>query len=342
MGFAEAAGLNVVLIGDIDRGGVIASLVGSRTVLAPADAARICGFIVNRMRGDPTLFAAGMAAIASHTTWPALGLVPHCDAVRALPAEDSVDLPHTPGRPDRPSIIVLTLPAIANFDDFDPLIAEPDLSFRFLPRGEPIPPCDLVILPGSKATIADLAVLRSEGWDIDLAAHRRRGGRILGICGGYQMLGRSISDPDGHEGPPAEVPGLGLLNVATVLTGDKRLNEATGTTCRDSVALAGYEMHLGRTASTEAPFSRLSDARFSDARLSDERPDGAISPDGLVIGTYVHGLFGHDEQRRAWLHDLGAAPVVASHYETVETALDAWADHLQAHLHVDHIIDLAR
>jgi adenosylcobyric acid synthase len=332
MGFAEAAGLKVILIGDIDRGGVIASLVGTKAVLAPADAARIAGFIVNRMRGDPTLFEAGMAAISAHTTWPALGLVAHCDAVRALPAEDSADLPATPGRADRPSVVVLTLPAIANFDDFDPLIAESGLSLRFLPRGEAIPPCDLVILPGSKATISDLAVLRSEGWDIDLAAHRRRGGRILGICGGYQMLGRLIADPAGHEGPAGEVAGLGWLDVETVLTGEKRLCEIAGSTCRDGVAFTGYEMHLGRTTSAEAPF----------ARLSDGRTDGAVSPDGRVFGSYLHGLFGHDDQRRAWLRALGASPAGCSHHDAVEAALDSWATHLACHLRIAQLLEFAQ
>jgi adenosylcobyric acid synthase len=332
MGFAEAAGIKVVLIGDIDRGGVIASLVGTKTVLAPADSARIAGFIVNKMRGDASLFEDGMAAIANHTGWPALGLVPFLDAVRALPAEDAADLPRLAQPGAGPSIVVPLLPCIANFDEFDALAAEPGLSFRFLPRGVPIPPCDLVILPGSKATIADLAALRAEGWDIDLQAHRRRGGRILGICGGYQMLGRRIADPDGVEGPPGEAMGLGFLDVDTVLTGDKRLTETHGATRADGVGFAGYEMHMGRTHGPCAAFSQLAGGDL----------DGAVSQDGLVCGTYVHGLFASDDQRRAWLRRLGAAPGVAGHHETVEAALDAWAAHLERYLSIDQILSLAR
>jgi adenosylcobyric acid synthase len=332
MGFAEAADLPVVLIGDIDRGGVIASLVGTKTVLAPADAARICGFIVNRMRGDATLFDAGMATITRHTGWPSLGLVPHLDAVRALPAEDAADLTASPGAQGRPSVVVLTLPFIANFDEFDALAAEPGISFRFLPRGEPIPPCDLVILPGSKSTIADLAALRAEGWDIDLLAHRRRGGRILGVCGGYQMLGRSICDPDGAEGAPETVAGLGLLDAETVLAAQKRLTTTAGTTCADGVGFTGYEMHLGRTFGREAPFSRLSTGRF----------DGAASADGTVFGTYVHGLFVAEAQRHAWLQRLGARRSPQSHAARVEQALDCWTDHLQTHLHLDLLMQCAR
>jgi adenosylcobyric acid synthase len=321
-----------VLIGDIERGGVIASLVGTKTVLPPSDAARIAGFIVNRMRGDATLFAEGMATIIRHTGWAALGLVPFFDAVRALPAEDAADLSTAPGLAGRPSVVVPLLPCIANFDEFDALAAEPGLSFRFLPRGTPIPPCDLVILPGSKATIADLAAFRAEGWDIDLLAHRRRGGRILGICGGYQMLGRRIADPDGIEGPPGEVPGLGMLAADTVLTGDKRLADATGLTCADAVPFAGYEMHVGRTLSDETAF----------ATLADGRPDGAVSTDGQVCGTYVHGLFGEDAQRRAWLTRLGASAGSQSHHALVETTLDKWAAHLETHLDIERLLSLAK
>ncbi len=231
MGFSRAAGVPVVLIGDIDRGGVIASLVGTKAVLDEADAAQIQGFIVNKMRGDASLFAEGMAAIAARTGWPPLGLVPFFPPMRDLPAEDAQDLadhagPHRPGA--RLRIAVPMLPRIANFDDLDPLSAEPDVDLLMVPPGTPLPVCDLILLPGSKATIADLAALRAEGWDIDLAAHHRRGGRILGICGGYQMLGRVIADPEGIEGKPGRVAGLGLLDVETVLTGIKTLEPVTG------------------------------------------------------------------------------------------------------------------
>ncbi|MBS0559796.1 MAG: cobyric acid synthase, partial [Proteobacteria bacterium] len=332
MGFARAADVPVVLVGDIDRGGVIASLVGTHAVLDPADAALVGGFIVNRMRGDPSLFADGMTEIARRTGWPALGLVPHFPAARLLPAEDSEDLAaaRRPGAPIR--IAVPVLPRIANFDDLDPLAAEPHVDLILVHPPDPLPVCDLVILPGSKATIADLAALRGAGWDIDLAAHRRRGGRILGICGGYQMLGRIIADPDGIEGPPGTVPGLGMLPVETILGGDKRLVAVAGAS-QDGIGFTGYEMHVGITDPGGAP---------PLLRFDDGRPDGAVSPDGLVAGCYVHGLFAHDAQRAAWLRRLGAEPVPRNHEAEVDATLDALAAHLERHLDIDAMLALAR
>ena len=241
MGFARAAGVPVVLIGDIDRGGVIASLVGTKAVLAADDAALIRGFIVNKFRGDPALFASGMEQIAQATGWEALGLVPHFADARLLPAEDALALDRRPvPKPQaRLRIAVPILPHIANFDDFDPLDAEADVEFMLVRSGTALPgDADLIVLPGSKATIADLAALRAAGFDIDIAAHRRRGGMILGLCGGYQMLGRAIADPGGVEGPAASVEGLGLLDVATTLSAEKRL-EAVGGASNDGAPFAG-------------------------------------------------------------------------------------------------------
>src|SRR5436305_5355381 len=249
MGFARAADVPVVLIGDIDRGGVIASLVGTRAVIDAADAALIRGFIVNKFRGDPALFGDAMAFIAQSTGWEALGLVPFFPDARLLPAEDALALDHPrPAKPDaRIRIAVPILPHIANFDDLDPLEAEPAVELLRLRPGAALPAdVDLVILPGSKATIADLAALRAAGFDIDIAAHRRRGGIVLGLCGGYQMLGRTIDDPTGIEGHAGTAEGLGLLDVATVLCGDKRLEPARGETS-DGVPFPGYEMHMGVT-----------------------------------------------------------------------------------------------
>ncbi len=308
MGFARAAGAPVVLIGDIDRGGVIASLVGTKAVLDPEDAALIRGFIVNRMRGDASLFAAGMDAIAARTGWPALGLVPFFDRMRDLPAEDAQDLADRARRRQdgaRLRIAVPMLPRIANFDDLDPLAAEPDVDLTMVPPGTALPVCDLVILPGSKATIADLAALRGEGWDIDLAAHHRRGGHIIGLCGGYQMLGRSIADPAGIEGPPGSVAGLGLLDIDTVLTPTKTLEPANGIVRADGENFTGYEMHMGRSTGPATEHPLLS--------LSDGRPEGAVSPDGRVSGTYVHGLFAADAARAGFLRRLGAVPSARNH-----------------------------
>jgi adenosylcobyric acid synthase len=331
MGFAEAAGLPVVLIGDIDRGGVIASLVGTQTVAVPADAARIKGFLVNKMRGDPSLFDDGMRFVAQATGWAPLGLVPYFDKADRLPAEDVLGLKGSARTGDGKVVVAVpVLPRISNFDDLDPLRLEPHVDVRLVRRGEAIPgDAALVLLPGSKATIADLAAFREAGFDIDLKAHVRRGGRVLGLCGGFQMLGRSIADPDGIEGPAGTVAGLGLLDVETVLTGDKTLTEVTGVTVADEVPFHGYEMHVGRTSGPDAarPFARLASGTL----------DGATSVDGRVAGGYVHGLFADDRQRAAWLARLGAEAGGFSYEADVEATLDTLADHLAAHCDIEAI-----
>jgi len=232
MGFAQAVGLPVVLVGDINRGHVIASLVGAHAVLDAADRALIRGFIVNKFRGNPQLFDEGVQRIVSHTGWPSMGVVPWLRAAGRLPSEDGVQLeninaPRAPGV--RAKIVVPQLSRIANFDDFDPLREEPEVELVFIPPGRPLPrDAALIVIPGTKSTIADMEFVRSQGWDVDILSHVRHGGRVLGICGGYQMLGRTISDPNGIEGPPRTVPGLGLLDVDTVMTGDKTLREVAG------------------------------------------------------------------------------------------------------------------
>jgi len=336
MGFARAADVPVVLIGDIERGGVIASLVGTRAVIDPADAALIRGFIVNKFRGDPALFADGMARIAQATGWAALGLVRFFPDARLLPAEDALALDQA--RPEKSAarvrIAVLVLPHIANFDDLDPLDAEPSVELVRVRPGDAIPgDVHLVILPGSKATIADLNAVRAAGLDVDIAAHRRRGGLVLGLCGGYQMLGRSVADPAGHEGPPGEVAGLGLLGVATSLSDDKRLTQTHGVTA-DGAPFAGYEMHMG---ATDGP-----DRARPFARLADGAADGAVSPDGRVLGTYIHGLFADDRQRAAWLARLGAGATTISYEAQVEHTLDRLAAHLVECVDLDRLLALAR
>ncbi|MGI4747558.1 MAG: cobyric acid synthase [Janthinobacterium lividum] len=338
MGFASATDTPVIVIGDIDRGGVIASLVGTQVVLDQNDAARIKGFIVNRMRGDLSLFADGMAFIAERTGWTPIGLVPFLDAVRLLPAEDAADL-HELARMRRQGgrirIAVPMLPMISNFDDLDPLLAEPDIECILLQPGHPLPEsCDLVILPGSKSTIADLAALRREGWDIDLHAHRRRGGQVLGLCGGYQMLGRRIDDPDGTEGPAGTVAGLGLLDVVTVLGGAKTLTEAAGTLLPDGAPARGYEMHIGRTEGADRTHPFL--------RRADGTGEGAVSSDGRVSGTYLHGIFVDDATRGALLRRIGLEPVPRNHEAGVDAALDALAAHLETHLDIDALLAVAR
>ena len=333
MGFARATNTPVVVVGDIDRGGVIASLVGTRAVLDDGDAATVVGFIVNKMRGDLSLFDAGMKFIAERTGWPALGLVPHFPGAATLPAEDAADLVPTAPTGQGVRVAVPLLPAIANFDDLDPLRHERGIDVVLIRPGTPIPVCDVVLLPGSKATIADLHALRAAGWDIDLLAHARRGGQVLGLCGGYQMLGRTVADPDGIEGPPGTVPGLGLLAVDTVLAGPKRLAAAQGHDTA-GVTFTGYEMHMGRTTGDDAARPLL--------WLDGARPDGASSGDGRVAGTYVHGLFVDDAQRAAWLRRWNAPASAHRHDDAVEAALDGLAAHLEAHLDVSRLFSLAR
>jgi adenosylcobyric acid synthase len=335
MGFAGAADVPVVLIGDIERGGVIASLVGTQAVLPPEDARLIEGFIVNKFRGDPALFGDGLRAISDATGWRSLGLVPYFDGTQRLPAEDALGLGGREAKPDaKVRIVVLAYPLVSNFDDFDPLRMEPGVDLEFIRPGTPIPAAvDLVVLPGSKATIADLADLCATGWDIDLRAHVRRGGRVLGVCGGYQMLGNSIADPQGIEGAPTICAGLGLLDVDTVLTGDKLLIEVAGKRI-GGPRFSGYEMHVGRTGGADCARPML---KFADGRV-----DGAISADGLVEGCYVHGLFNDDAQRGDWLMRLGAGTSSLRYDEVVEATLDALAAHLEQHLDCDALFAMAR
>ncbi len=336
MGFARAAGLPVILIGDIDRGGVIAQIAGTKAVLDPADAALITGFLVNKFRGDPALFQPGMDLIAERTGWAALGLIRYFREARRLPAEDAVALDR-PGAAAGGSVVVAVprLAHIANFDDLDPLLAEPSLRVAMIEPGQALPgDANLVILPGSKATVADLEDFRRNGWDIDLRAHVRRGGRVLGLCGGYQMLGRLVADPEGIEGAPGSVEGLGLLEVQTVLTSDKTLTEVTGTSIPDGAPFHGYEMHVGRT---EGPGRARPLLRFGDGRT-----DGAISADGRVRATYVHGLFGGDAQRAAMLSWFGARAAGFSHEADIDRVLDALADHLARDIDLDHLLSVAR
>ena len=333
MGFAAAADVPVVLAGDIDRGGVIASLAGTHLVLEPDERARIRGFVINKFRGDVRLFDQGLTAVTRLTGWPSLGVVPWLPQTAWLPAEDAVDLDRAHPSMSSRVIAVLVLARIANFDDLDPLGMEPGVRLVFVRPGEAIPGnADVVILPGSKSTIGDLAFLRAQGWDIDIKAHVRRGGHVLGLCGGYQMLGQTIADPDGIEGPAATVDGLGLLDIATVMSADKSTRLVRGIHSATGTAIEGYEIHLGRSEGRDCARPVVT---------IDGRPDGAGTVDGRVQGTYVHGLFTGDAFRKAWLAHLGIASTLA--YEVqIESALDALADHLEAHLDIEAILGIAR
>ena len=333
MGFARRADVPVVLIGDIDRGGVIAQLVGIKTVIDPEDAAMIQGFVINKFRGDPTLFDDGYRLIETRTSWRGFGVLPYFTRASELPAEDALGLGEA-RRPGQCKIAFLALSRIANFDDLDPLKLEPGIDLVMVRPGEAIPgDARLVIIPGSKSTRGDLAFVRAQGWDIDLLAHHRRGGHVLGVCGGYQMLGHSVADPEGIEGPAGETDGLGLLDVTTVMTGEKTLTRVTAQHATTGQPIDAYEIHIGRTDGPDRarPFAML-----------DGAPEGAISREGRVYGSYLHGLFASDNFRSSFLRQLDI-PVTGQPYRgRVESALDALADHVEAHLDVEGLLALAR
>jgi adenosylcobyric acid synthase len=333
MGFARAAGVPVVLVGDIDRGGVIAAIVGTRAVIDPDDAAMIRGFIINKFRGDPTLFADGYSQIEVLSGWRGFGVLPWLPAVACLPSEDAVVLERTePRREGRKIVACPILPRISNFDDLDPLKLEPSVELIMVPPGRPIPvDAALVVLPGSKATIADLAFLRAEGWDTDILAHHRRGGLVLGLCGGYQMLGRHLADPYGFEGPPARVAGLGLLDVETVLMPDKTLRKVSGQAL--GASFDGYEMHMGETTGA--------DCARAFALLDGERDDGAMSADGRVLGSYVHGLLAGPALRSALLGIIGLKSFGGDYAASIDAALDEIAAAMEDHLDVEALLALA-
>lgn len=333
MGFARAADVPVLLIGDIDRGGVIAQIVGTQAVLDLEDAAMIAGFVVNKFRGDPRLFDDGYLLIAERTGWPGFGVLPWFADAHRLPAEDALGLPDE--RSGGGGVIAcLALSRIANFDDLDPLGAEPGVDLVMVRPGQPIPAeARLVIVPGTKSTRADLRFLRAQGWDIDLRAHYRRGGHIMGICGGYQMLGQVISDPDGIEGPAGSDPGLGFLEVSTEMRSDKRLERVSGTHAASGLPVTGYEIHIGVTEGPDRsrPFAHVAGMA-----------EGAQSPCGRVMGSYLHGMFASDGFRTHFLAGLGVQAGGISYAAGVEAALDTLADHLEAHLDVGGLLALAR
>jgi len=337
MGFAEAADLPVILCADIDRGGVIASVVGTHAVLERSEQQRIKAFFINRFRGDPRLFDEGLGEIARRTGWQGLGVVPWFADASKLPAEDALDLSSGP-RGGKIKVVVPVISRIANFDDLDPLRMEPEVSLELISPGTPLPgDADLVLLPGSKSTIGDLAFFRAQGWDIDLAAHVRRGGHVVGICGGYQMLGTTISDPDGIEGTAGTVDGLGLLDVETVLTPEKSLVEARGKHLATGASVSGYEIHIGRTSGPDCarPYLHIRDGGGMP------KLDGAQSADGRIAGTYLHGLFTDDAFRKAFLEGFGAVSDLA-YEQRIDAVLDDLAKHLDSVLDVEAVWEIAR
>jgi adenosylcobyric acid synthase len=336
MGFAHAANVPVVLVGDIHRGGVIASIVGTFAVISPEDTDRIAAFLVNNFHGDRKLFEDGVRTLEDRTGRPCAGIIPHFADAAKLPAEDAMALDRVETRSGGAiKIAVPRLSRIANFDDLDPLAHSPDVTLEIVQPGNPIPgDADLILLAGTKSTIGDLAYVRDQGWDIDVLSAARQGRRVLGLCGGYQMLGRIVHDPDGVEGPPGSAEGLGLLDVETTLAGDKTLVTVTATHLASGETITGYEIHLGHSDGPDCarPFADI-----------DGRKDGAVSANGLVAGTYLHGIFSTDDFRAAWLKDLGAPGGPVDAYETtVDATLDALGAHMEAHVDLDLLLDIAR
>ncbi|MEM7432917.1 MAG: cobyric acid synthase [Pseudomonadota bacterium] len=328
MGFARCANVPVCLLGDIERGGVIANIVGTGKILDPGDAAMIRGFIVNKFRGDPRLFDDGVDFIESQTGWPCYGVIPWLSATARLPAEDAVSVIHssaTEGGALR--VVAPMLSRMANFDDADPLRLEPAVDFEFVPPGSPLPrDADLVILFGTKSTIGDLQFLRAQGWDHDILAHARSGGRVLGICGGYQMLGTKVLDPDGLDGNVGEVDGLGLLDVVTSMRGDKTVQPVRGSSSTSGAPVHGYEIHVGETTGPDCVRPMLQ---------IDGRAEGARSADGRISGTYVHGLLSDDQYRTEFLASFGVADSRIDYSAAVEAALDDLADGIEKAVDVD-------
>lgn len=338
MGFALAADVPVALVGDIERGGVLASLIGTHALLADNERTLVAGYLVNKFRGDATLFDAAKEIIAAHTAWPCFGVLPWFEDARHLPKEDALALDKSPPgqRQGRVVIAVPRLSRIANFDDLDPLVAEADVDLRIVQAGEALPgDANMVLIPGTKATLADLAFLRAQGWDTDIIAHHRRGGVVVGLCGGYQMLGRRVADLDGVEGPKGEAPGLGLLDIETALAPDKTVGRAVGSEVTSGEPVHGYEIHLGETAGP--------DRRRPWLKLDDGRQEGAVSADGRVMGCYLHGLFAADGFRRSYLKRMGAAVFAPEADDArIEAALDGLAAHLETHLDLDKLLAAAR
>ena len=331
MGFARACEVPVILLGDIDRGGVIAQIVGTQAVLSDADNALIKGFCVNKFRGDRTLFDAGRDDIVQRTGWRSFGVIPWFDAAARLPAEDVMDLPAR-ARSGGTGVVIAVpqLPSISNFDDLDPLCSEPNVDLRMVTAGNTIPAeADLILLLGSKATVSDLTALRATGWDIDIAAHIRRGGHVMGLCGGYQMLGHSISDPGGVEGPAGTVMGLGHLDVETILAPVKKLSLRVGRHQQSATSLQGYEIHMGSTTGRdcERPWIEL-----------DGTPDGASNRSGTVLGCYLHGIFASDAFRAAYLAQIGAVSTVL-YEQQVEETLNDLAAHLERYFDLDLLLE---
>ena len=332
MGFAEAVDCPVILIADINRGGVFAHLVGTLELLSPTEQARVKGFIINRFRGDIALLQPGLDWLEQRTGKPVIGVLPYVLDLH-LEAEDGIDQRQTDKVEQVLNVVVPVLPRISNHTDFDPLRLHPQVNLQFVGPGQPIPPADLIILPGSKSVRSDLAYLRANGWDTAIRRHLRYGGKVLGICGGLQMLGEQVHDPLGLEGPAGSSEGLGLLAFSTELAAEKQLRNVRGHLTLENAAVSGYEIHAGVTtgAALELPAVHLQDGRC----------DGAQSEDGHVLGTYLHGLFESPAACSALLRWAGLQDVQAVDYHALrERDIERLADLVENHLDTDFLREL--
>jgi len=331
MGFATKLGLPVILVGDIERGGVSAQIVGTHSVMDAKDNAHICGYIINKFRGDVGLLGDLCDDIFLRTHWTNFGVLPWFDQAWKLPGEDILDI--TSHKGGRVKIAVPRLSRLANFDDLDPLAAEPSVTVEIVPPGHVLPSdAHLILLLGSKSTIADLEYLRSQGWDTDIAAHVRRGRHVIGLCGGFQMLGQTISDPQGLEGDAKTVTGLGYLHIHTELKEQKRL-AIRRAICRNSnTELEGYEIHLGQTTG---------DALRNPWLDIDGQPEGAQTDNGQIRGSYLHGIFASDPFRAALLKQFGEDSRII-YNDVLEETLESLAAHIEEHLNLDNILAICK
>ena len=331
MGFAEAVDCPVILIADIDKGGVFAHLVGTLALLSESEQARVQGFVINRFRGDIALLQPGLDWLEQRTGKPVLGVLPYLMDFH-LEAEDAIDIRQSAKTAERIKVVVPVLPRISNHTDFDPLRLHPQVELTFVGPGQAIPAADLIILPGSKSVRSDLAFLREQGWPAALNKHLRYGGKLLGICGGLQMLGKEIDDPHGLEGAAGSSPGLGLLDFRTVLEPEKQLRNVRGQLCLESAAVSGYEIHAGVSSGP---------GLNAAVRLDDGRADGGLSADGQVLGTYLHGLFETPEACSALLRWAGLRDVQSVDYHALrERDIERLADLVEAHLDTARLREL--
>ncbi|MFB9868232.1 cobyric acid synthase [Vreelandella sulfidaeris] len=333
MGFAEAVNCPVLLVGDIDRGGVFAQLVGTLALLSDSEQARTKGFIINRFRGDMALLTPGLEWLEARTQKPVVGTLPYLQGL-VLDSEDSIGLTQGEKASQTLNVIVPALPRISNHTDFDPLRLHPQVALSFIGPDQTIPAADVIILPGSKSTASDLQWLKHHGWEHAIARHLRYGGKVLGICGGFQMLGDWVEDPQGIEGKPGRVAGLGLLPLTTRMVPGKQLRNVRGKLVAGGANVSGYEIHNGVSegAALESPLFDIAG-----------RPEGAVSDDGQVLGSYLHGLFDHPEACQGLLALLGLSNSESSDYQAHrERELDRLADMLEAHVDIEAIMTLIK